>query len=149
MGDLSAFTLPFTIVFGVLGPGFLVFGLVSWAIDSSRTYLERVHVVGAIRRWDQEIHRDGDGTSRRFRAEVAYQTPDGQQFRSMARHTSFFTGNRTGQPVDVYYNPLDPSDAVLRLPWLYSGHGASVMFGLIATAIGLAVLLVMPRLFGM
>jgi hypothetical protein len=132
-----------------LGLVFLLFGVIF--------YQGHVHKVSSWTRTTgvvvrHDVSEDSDSTT--YKAVASFTTPDGRQFEAHEETSSGDADFAIGQAVTVYYDPADPSTAIVDsatatwLPLVFIGIGGIVLVIALFKPLVLAVLLVraiLPR----
>lgn len=125
-------------LFVLLPIGFLLLLAAAWTVWSTNAWLKRsVEVQGTV--IEVLRVRDSDNTGYLFTPRVRFQTTDGREIEFQSGLRTNPPAYRTGQTVQVFYDPGEPRSAVIRglfsiwfMPIILSFIG--LIFGVIGTA---------------
>lgn len=103
----------------LIGPLVMAVGIALMLRGSRRQFEERTRVDGRVLRWDhKKVYGRMPGAELRSLPVVAFTTPDGREIEAMPPYAADRGIYRTGQGVEVFYDPADPEDVRIRLGWL-------------------------------
>src|SRR5262245_23446081 len=127
----------------VFGLVFLLFGLFCYQGHTHKVS-SWTRTTGVVIRHD--VTDDSESTT--YKAVASFTTPDGRQFEAREETSSSNADYAIGQEVPVYYDPANPSTAIVDsaaatwLPLVFAGIGGFVLILVLSKPLVLSLLIV-------